>query len=107
EARPITNETEAQIVRWGPHRASAAFPVANEIRHVGAVETFHDAHAAIVDRALYACSVSRNDSADVASRRPFPDVSRRVGDTLRVHAERTTSSWGWIGFAVESRLRSV
>lgn len=48
---PVADKPETQIVRRRADRATATFAIADEVRHVSAMESLDNVHSAIVDRA--------------------------------------------------------
>src|SRR5690606_26473038 len=81
----VTDQPEAQVLRRCADSASAALPVTDEVRHVGAVPSFEHVHSAIAGDA-FDRTVDVYRGPRVAGRRPFPDIAAEILDAARVRA---------------------
>ena len=99
----VPHEPESQVGGRDADRTTAAAWIADKVRHVRTVTARHDTDAAI-HRDAAACSTVIKGHAPVARVGPLPDISRHVGKTVFVNAERPD----WLQLLVKlSRFDSI
>src|SRR5262249_9633426 len=82
----VAHQTKPEIARLHAVRAAAAAPIAEEVRHIGAVTAGSDADSAIDDSRTN-LAIGLDDRTHETAVGPFPDIAGQIHDAKFVRSE--------------------